>query len=158
MLAVPYIRLRRSRYLPRVSGNHGVIIMIGMKLRLVIVGLLLAAVAVAPSSTSAQKQKNQDRHTDHSLVSLSIGISSQIRDFYSSRPASGVKALPPGMRNRLAKGKPLPPGIAKQVAPPALRSHLDLPRGYDLVEVGLDVILVEVATGVIHDVLMDVVR
>jgi hypothetical protein len=30
--------------------------------------------------------------------------------------------------------------------------------GYELVEVGLDVFLVEVATSIIHDVLMDVIR
>ncbi len=130
--------------------------MSGVRLFLALVALV--AVAVSPVNAHAQKRRSHDSHTDRGLVEISVGIATQIRDFYSSRPASGVKALPPGMRNRLAKGKPLPPGIAKQVAPPALRSHLDLPRGYDLVEVGLDVLLVDVATGVIHDVLMDVVR
>jgi hypothetical protein len=118
----------------------------------------MAAVALGPAEARAQNRRAPDRPAGHGLVSLTVGISSQIRDFYASRPPSGVKPLPPGMRNRLARGKPLPPGIAKQVAPAALRSGLSLPRGYDIVEVGLDVLLVEVATGVIHDVLMDVVR
>lgn len=48
-----------------------------------------------------------------------------------------------------------PPGIAK-VAPTELVGGLHLPVGYQLVEVGLDVLLVEVATNVIHDVPMDV--
>jgi hypothetical protein len=127
-------------------------------LRLFIVLAAVVTIAASPVDAHAQKRSAHDSHADHGLVEISVGVATQIRDFYAVRPASGVKPLPPGMRNRLAKGKPLPPGIAKQVAPTALRSQLDLPRGYDLVEVGLDVLLVEVATGVIHDVLMDVVR
>ena len=52
----------------------------------------------------------------------------------------------------------LPPGIAKQVAPAGLRSRVRLPDGYEIIEVGLDVLLVEIATSIVHDVLMDVVR
>jgi hypothetical protein len=69
-----------------------------------------------------------------------------------------VEGLPPGIRKNLARGKPLPPGIARKVAPQGLQSGLGLPSGYELVEVGLDVLLVEVATSVIHDVLRDVIR
>ena len=43
-------------------------------------------------------------------------------------------------------------------APDELRAQVDLPEGYELVEVGLDVFLVEVATSIIHDVLMDIIR
>ena len=52
----------------------------------------------------------------------------------------------------------LPPGIAKRSPPPEILARVDLPGGYELVEVGLDVVLVEAATGIIHDVLMDVIR
>ncbi len=52
----------------------------------------------------------------------------------------------------------LPPGIAKKASPPELQSALALADGYELVEVGLDVFLVEVATNIIHDVLMDLIR
>ena len=52
----------------------------------------------------------------------------------------------------------MPPGIAKRFAPDALRSSLSVPPRYDVIEVGWDVLLVEVATGIIHDVLMDVIR
>jgi hypothetical protein len=69
-----------------------------------------------------------------------------------------VEALPPGIRKRLARGKPLPPGIAKKVAPAGLRSRVRLADGYALVEVGLDVLLVEVATSIVHDILTDAVR
>jgi len=91
-------------------------------------------------------------------ITLSAELSTQIRSFYASRPASNVESLPPGIRRNLARGKPLPPGIAKRSAPPELSSRVHLRDGYELVEVGVDVFLVEVATNMVHDVLMDVIR
>ena len=41
---------------------------------------------------------------------------------------------------------------------PDFTASLDLDDGFELVEVGLDVLLVEVATNVIHDVLENVIR
>lgn len=93
-----------------------------------------------------------------SSTSLSPDIRVLIEDFYATREPVGAEALPPGIRKRLARGKPLPPGIAKRFLPGDLRSRLELPRGYEIVEVGLDVLLVEVATNIVHDVLIDVVR
>ena len=91
-------------------------------------------------------------------VTLSPDMQVEIRDFYSTRDASGVKALPPGISKRLVRGKPMPPGIAKRSVPEGLRSRLHLPAGYEIVEVGLDLLLVEVAADIVHDVLMDIVR
>lgn len=89
---------------------------------------------------------------------LSLEMKVQIRNYYASHPASGAKALPPGIRRRLERGKPLPPGIAKRRVPDDLYSHLRIAEGYELVEVGLDVLLVEVATNIIHDFLRDMIR
>ena len=91
-------------------------------------------------------------------ISFSLGDRDLIQAHYSSNPNPGVQALPPGTRKNLARGKTLPPGIAKRFPPDALRSSLSIPPQYDVIEVGLDVFLVEVATGIIHDVLMDVIR
>lgn len=67
-------------------------------------------------------------------------------------------ALPPGIARNLARGKPLPPGIAKQHLPQGLVQVLPAPPvGYERVVVDGKVLLVEVATRVIHDVLTDVV-
>jgi len=66
--------------------------------------------------------------------------------------------LPPGIAKNLAEGKALPPGIAKQHLPDGLISVLPPPpRGYERVIVDGKVLLVEVATQVIHDVLVDLV-
>ena len=68
------------------------------------------------------------------------------------------KGLPPGIAKNLARGKPLPPGIAKQVLPQGLVALLPaVPHGYERIIVDGKVLLVEVATRVIHDILADVI-
>ena len=124
-------------------------------------GLILALplIGLTPLEAEAQGRGNGGHSVDVTAgVTLSIASKTQIRDFYSSRPASGVEGLPPGIRRKLERGKPLPPGIAKKFAPGDLTARVELDEGYELVEVGLDVFLVEVATNIIHDVLMDVIR
>ena len=66
--------------------------------------------------------------------------------------------LPPGIAKNLARGKSLPPGIAKQYLPDRLRQTLPAPSvGYERIVVDSKILLVEIATGVIHDILVDVV-
>jgi len=78
-----------------------------------------------------------------------------------SHPGNGKhknKGLPPGIEKNLARGKPLPPGIAKQYLPDGLIKTLPAaPKGYERIIVDGKVLLVEIATQVIHDILMDVV-
>lgn len=66
-----------------------------------------------------------------------------------------AQALPPGIQKNLARGKPLPPGIAKKLDG-RLVSRLPHYEGYDWVRAGADLILVAVATGIIYEVLQDV--
>jgi hypothetical protein len=91
-------------------------------------------------------------------ITFSLGDRDLIQAHYASNPSPGIEALPPGTRKNLARGKALPPGIAKRFPPDELRASLSVPPQYQVVEVGWDVFLVEVATGIIHDVLMDVIR
>ena len=66
------------------------------------------------------------------------------------------KPLPPGIARNLARGKPLPPGIARQSLPGDLVRQLPAVRsGYERIVVDGRVLLVETATQMIHDVLMD---
>ncbi len=70
----------------------------------------------------------------------------------------GHKSLPPGIAKNLRRGKPMPPGIAKQVLPAGLIDLLPpVPRGFERVVLDGRVLLVEIATQVIHDVLEDAV-
>ena len=125
--------------------------------------LLLALVVVPGGALQAQKKKTAHPKEGPSVqVSASVVFSAfereQITAFYAEHRQSGAKPLPPGIRKNLARGKPLPPGIAKQVLPSDLEGLLPGHPGYHRLQVGLDVLLVEVATGVIHDILMDVIR
>lgn len=63
-------------------------------------------------------------------------------------------SLPPGMRNRLAQGKPLSPGIAQRFDD---RVYRELPQypGYEWERVGADVVLIEVATRIVVDLITD---
>ena len=78
----------------------------------------------------------------------------------STRAKGGKKpkGLPPGIAKNLERGKPLPPGIAKQLLPQGLLALLPpAPHGHERIIVDGKVLLVEVATHVIHDILVDVI-
>jgi Ni/Co efflux regulator RcnB len=106
-------------------------------------------------------------------VEFSVKDISVIRAYYRDHSASysqqgtgkkgngknkGPKSLPPGIAMNLQRGKSLPPGIAKQVLPTNLIHLLPAPpRGYERIEVDGKVLLVEIATQVIHDVLEDLI-
>ena len=69
-----------------------------------------------------------------------------------------TRGLPPGIAKNLAEGKALPPGIAKQHLPSGLIAQLPpAPRGYERVVIDGKVLLVEIATQVVHDILTDVI-
>ena len=68
------------------------------------------------------------------------------------------KDLPPGIAKNLQRGKPLPPGIAKRDLPQGLESSLPGKHdGYESLIVGNDVVLVEIDTGKIADIITDAV-
>jgi hypothetical protein len=68
------------------------------------------------------------------------------------------KGLPPGIAKNLQRGKPLPPGIAKRDLPQGLESSLPGKHdGYESLIVGNDVVLVEIDTGKIADIITDAV-
>lgn len=67
------------------------------------------------------------------------------------------KGLPPGIARNLQRGKSLPPGIAKQYLPQDLQSSLPAPpKGYERVIIDGKVLLIEIATQVVRDVLTDI--
>jgi len=66
---------------------------------------------------------------------------------------TGYRALPPGIQKNLARGKPLPPGIAKQAVPEPLLQQLPVYPGYEWGVYGTDLILINAATGLIQQVL-----
>jgi Ni/Co efflux regulator RcnB len=69
---------------------------------------------------------------------------------------SGAKPLPPGIRKNLARGKPLPPGIAKRYIDSDLRNALPRHDGYDWIQTGSDLVLIQAASGLISEVIQNV--
>jgi len=65
--------------------------------------------------------------------------------------------LPPGIAKNLARGKPLPPGIAKRYVPHDVLVQLPpLEDGFEYIVVAGKILLIEIATQVVHDILVDV--
>lgn len=122
--------------------------------------LLLAALSIAPLAAST------DAMAGTSVVFSKDEIAI-ISDYYAhhrgdadvgKNKSNKSKPLPPGIAKNLARGKPLPPGIAKQQLPGDLVRRLPPAHpGYERVIVDGRVLLVEVATQMIHDMLMDAV-
>jgi len=67
-------------------------------------------------------------------------------------------SLPPGLQKQLDRNGTLPPGLAKRGLPSELEAQLPPPvEGTERVIAGNDVVLVEQATGIILDILKDVI-
>ncbi|MGE5546787.1 MAG: anti-virulence regulator CigR family protein [Solirubrobacterales bacterium] len=138
--------------------------------RLAVAVVVLAALA-APASAKphghgphgGNDRGGQEERDDRSVEAVGAVVITAmeralIRDYYrDNRAVLASDTLPPGMRKRLAQGKPLPPGIAKKL-PDGLAARLQPRPGYEYHQVGLDVLLVEVATGVIVDMMRNVRR
>lgn len=80
-----------------------------------------------------------------------------IIQYFQNHNARGQR-LPPGIAKNLARGKPLPPGIAKRFLPGDLNAALPAHSGYERVIIGSDVLLVDLTTRVIVDILRGVLR
>lgn len=85
----------------------------------------------------------------------------EIREIFHSRREylhrDDRDSLPPGIRMNLERGKPLPPGIARNFDE---RVRRDLPyyEGYEWRRVGTDAVLVDLTNDIIHEVIHDILR
>jgi len=100
------------------------------------------------------------------VVSATIVLTSEqiaaVRSHYSrdgrgnSNGRGRGGGLPPGIARNLERGKPLPPGIARQYLPNDLVIALPrLDNGLEYLVVAGKLLLVEAATQVVRDVLID---
>lgn len=95
-----------------------------------------------------KKSGEGDWHGGPSINHASVlGIVDGYPDYWIPGPA-----LPPGIQKNLSRGKPLPPGIAKKLDG-RLVGRLPHYDGYEWQQVGTDLILVALATGLIYEVL-----
>jgi Ni/Co efflux regulator RcnB len=66
-------------------------------------------------------------------------------------------SLPPGIRKNLARGKPLPPGIAKKFDG-RVNSRLPSYPGYDWRQVGTDAVLINTTNGIVEAIIDNILR
>lgn len=145
-------------------------------LALIVVGLLAAGAAVAdpPEGKGWKKHRGGADGVEAGAtagvggVLVHAGISVTVARQYAgdfggghgvdNGGYGGYKPLPPGIRKNLARGKPLPPGIAKRSVPSGMMSRLPQHPGYEWQAAGTDLVLVQIGTAIVADVLRDVFR
>ncbi|MDH5309756.1 MAG: anti-virulence regulator CigR family protein [Gammaproteobacteria bacterium] len=116
--------------------------------------LLLSAGSASPAGNIGAEVV----FTDSEITAIRAWYRDNPDSFRQGHGKKGSKELPPGIARNLARGKPLPPGIAKQALPGGLIAMLPpVKPGYERVIVDGRLLLVEVATQIVHDVLSDMI-
>lgn len=101
------------------------------------------------------KVNSKDFNVDANLsVMVNAGISiGDARRLASKYKLTGGKPLPPGIRKNLARGKPMPPGIQKTRMPGSFINQLPAHKGLEWQQAGTDLVLVVAGSLVISDIL-----
>ncbi|WP_339510504.1 anti-virulence regulator CigR family protein [Pseudomonas sp. RL_15y_Pfl2_60] len=123
----------------------------------------LAIILASQSSMAAPKHDKGNPHHNDQGSDVRIDLNGPSVDIGRVRIVLGdnrnlignVSSLPPGIQKNLARGKPLPPGIAKKFDNRLIGKlpHYD---GYEWKQAGTDVVLVTIATGIVYEVLRNV--
>ena len=121
--------------------------------------LMAAVLAGAATPTLAQRpaspgKANPKKAKEQPVVRVVFHDSDRaiFREHYRTQRA-GVKPLPPGIAKNLARGKPLPPGIARTRLPESVLVKLPWrPPGFTLFLVGDRIVLLD-AGGLVADIM-----
>lgn len=130
-------------------------------MRLLAIALAGLLTLPAQSLSAAPKHDKHDKHGGDPDVTVdlrgpSIDIGRVRIVLGENRDLIGpAQSLPPGIRKNLARGKPLPPGIAKRFDG-RLLGQLPHYEGYEWRQAGTDVVLVALATGLIYEIIQQV--
>lgn len=125
--------------------------------RLIRVIATAAALAVAFPAMSGQADLNGAQAVV-SVVDFSLGDRQVIFNFFL-RHDGYLDSVPPRLRRQLVIKGQVPTGVDTKPLPQQLAANLSaLPAGFERVMAGPDVLLVEITTGLIVDIIRDVVR
>ena len=126
---------------------------------------------VKPAQTSVNTTTTTTTSTSTQLLSLTALQRTQIVEIirgtstYSYLLNTGlrqqiftqVSSLPPGIKKNLARGKGLPPGIAKKVLLPAtVVNHVSLPANTNIIVVGSNVVVFDPIKNIILDIILNI--
>ncbi|MEJ2516028.1 MAG: anti-virulence regulator CigR family protein [Gammaproteobacteria bacterium] len=134
-------------------------------MRAAAIGLAACVLGLSPAAAVVADEHGLRQSWTAPVVSPEVIFSDEeirvIREYYEERGdvergRGRGKGLPPGIAKNLARGKPLPPGIAKQALPGDLQRRLPDPRaGHERIIIDGRVLLVEIATGIVRDILTE---
>ena len=126
---------------------------------------------VKPAQTSVNTTTTTTTSTSVQLISLTTLQSNQIVDIIRGTGTHSylintglrqqiftqVNSLPPGIKKNLARGKGLPPGIAKKVLLPAtVVNHVSLPANTNIIVVGSNVVVFDPIKNIILDIILNI--
>jgi hypothetical protein len=119
--------------------------------------MLTVLLLALPLTAAASAQGNGRSKDGNSTIAVqaTVGFSSgerQAISAYFTTHTYAPEALPPGIVKKLARGKPLPPGIAKRSLPRDLVVELPVRAGSEISIFGDRVVLLE-ASGLVVDIL-----
>ena len=145
----------------------GIVALLEYSMRILLLSLLVgicACTSIGSSPTNSHPSVRPASAHVAATVVFSRDDIRIIRAYYQTNAYVGnrkgkrkSKGLPPGIAKNLLRGKPLPPGIAKRALPYELRSRLSpSPVGYDRYVVAGKILLVEVGTQIVRDILTDI--
>ncbi len=124
--------------------------------------LFTATLQAEPYKNKNKSNKTHQEREDKDDLSVDFGLSATVtagisigdaRRLASSHGITGGKPLPPGIRKNLARGKPMPPGIQKTRMPGSFIKDLPHHKGYEWQQAGTDLVLVISGSLVISDIL-----
>ena len=111
----------------------------------------------ANNGGKANKPSTVEQILTRAIIGALITVAERaiIGDYVDSHRGqfAGAEALPPGIAKKVARGGALPPGIAKKMPPGGLLARLPARPGQEWRVVGTDLLIIQIATGAIVDVL-----
>jgi hypothetical protein len=123
--------------------------------------LTTAGLCVAQSAAAQDRQRGRRQRAQPADSTLQVFSSAERQIFidYFAHHDFEVKPLPPGTAKNLARGKSLPPGIAKRRLPTDLAALLPTRTGAE-VEITIfgDRIVLLDASGLVVDILEEILR
>ena len=130
---------------------------------LVALVLILAGPALAGKKNKSSGKANQRITVEDVLTKavlgglITVAERATVGDYLDRNRSAfaGAQPLPSGIARKVERGGALPPGIAKKTLPTGLLTDLPARPGQEWRVVGTDLLIVEIATNVIVDVLKD---
>lgn len=116
--------------------------------------LAIFAGFILTSDLQAQRGRGKPKEPEvrvQQSVGFSVAERQIVAEFFATNRHE-VEALPPGIARNLARGKRLPPGIAKRQIPSALQVQLPTRVGVEVSIFGDRIVLLE-ASGLVVDIL-----